>query len=154
MAHFILDTSALAKRYVSEVGSSWIRTITDSGSGNYCWIAAITQVELVAALFRRTRIGTLALAQAQQTAQVFHQELGSHFLVVPVRGIVLDEAVRLVQAHPLRAYDGLQLAVALYLHGENRRQGLPALVLVSSDQILNQAAVAEGLLVEDPARHP
>jgi hypothetical protein len=60
----------------------------------------------------------------------------------------------LTGAHPLRAYDAIQLAAALRLRTEYDLAGLPPPVFVSSDQTLNQAAGAEGLIVEDPLMHP
>jgi hypothetical protein len=50
VATFFLDSSAIAKRYVAEVGSAWTISLTDAGSGNVCWLAAVTRVEVVAAL--------------------------------------------------------------------------------------------------------
>jgi hypothetical protein len=67
---------------------------------------------------------------------------------------ILELAVRLTGAHPLRAYDAIQLATALRLRAEYESAGLLPPVFVSSDQILNQVAAAEGLVVDDPSAHP
>ena len=58
--------------------------------------------------------------------------------------------MRQANTHELRAYDAVQLAAAVSL---NRLSG-GGIVLVSADQALNAAAVAEGLTVGDPTIHP
>ncbi len=56
--------------------------------------------------------------------------------------------------HRLRAYDAVQLTAALEVHRMYQSKGLGPLILVSADQELNTAALAEGLVVEDPTGHP
>jgi hypothetical protein len=56
--------------------------------------------------------------------------------------------------HRLRAYDAVQLAVALEVQRLQQNAGLGPVVLVSSDRNLNAAAEADGLSVEDPTMHP
>ena len=86
---------------------------------------------------------------------MFRQELSTHFHVLPVSDVILNQVRRLVGAHPLRAYDAVQLAAALELHSQRTAfGGLSPVTFVSADQILNRAAAAEGLLVEDPNSHP
>ena len=53
----------------------------------------------------------------------------------------------------LRAYDAVQLAVALDDHRLQEAVGFGPVTLVSSDRDLNTAAVAEGLTVDDPTAH-
>lgn len=53
----------------------------------------------------------------------------------------------------LRAYDAVQLAVALDVHRLQEAAGLGPVTLVSSDRDLNIAATAEGLTVDDPMTH-
>ncbi len=55
MPWYFFDRSALVKRYVAEVGSSWVNGIVDPGSGHTGVVARITGVELVSALARRQR---------------------------------------------------------------------------------------------------
>jgi hypothetical protein len=56
--------------------------------------------------------------------------------------------------HRLRAYDAVQLAVALDVHRLQQTAGLGTVTLISADQALNDAATAEGMTVDDPNRHP
>ena len=66
----------------------------------------------------------------------------------------LSDAGTLVEAHGLRAYDAVQLAAALGLNSRRLALGMSAVTLISADQELNAAAIASGLLVEDPNLHP
>ncbi len=154
MATFFLDSSAVAKRYVAEAGSAWTVSLSDTGSGNICWLAAVTRVEVVAALYRRHRLGHIGIVDTQRAAATFLHEFAVAFRVLTVDAVVLDLAVRLTGTHPLRAYDSIQLSAALRLRAEYELAGLPPPVFVSSDQTLNQAAGAAGLIVEDPLMHP
>ena len=62
--------------------------------------------------------------------------------------------MRLADLHELRAYDAVQLAAALELNGRWVAAGMGGITLVSSDQALNDASLAEGLAVDDPRSHP
>jgi predicted nucleic acid-binding protein len=154
MAVFFLDTSAAAKRYVQETGSAWITALTDLAAGNRCWITTVTPVEITALLHRRRRMGILTTAQVQQVEQVFDQELSTLYQVLTVTPSILQWARELVARHPLRAYDAVQLAAALFLKGQHDQLGLPAPIFLSADQDLNSAGTAERLQVDDPNQHP
>jgi hypothetical protein len=49
---YFLDSSALVKRYVPEVGTTWIQTLAPDAN-NQLYIARITWVEVLSALARR-----------------------------------------------------------------------------------------------------
>jgi len=53
LSAFFVDTSALAKRYIAEIGSSWIRGIVLPIAGNVVIIADLTLVEMFSLLARR-----------------------------------------------------------------------------------------------------
>jgi predicted nucleic acid-binding protein len=67
---------------------------------------------------------------------------------------LLEQAKRLGRTHALRAYDAVQLAVALEASRYHRDKGSTPVILISADQALNDAATAEGLTAEDPNLHP
>ena len=56
---FFVDTSALGKRYIAETGSIWLRSLLNPATGNKVVIARTTAVEMIAAISRRERGGTL-----------------------------------------------------------------------------------------------
>jgi hypothetical protein len=60
----------------------------------------------------------------------------------------------MARKHRVRAYDAVQLAMALEVTRIHKVAGSPAITVVSSDRDLNAAAVAEGLTVDDPTTHP
>jgi uncharacterized protein len=49
MTVYFVDSSALVKRYINEIGSTWVLSLFDPVLNNDVLIAAITGVELVAA---------------------------------------------------------------------------------------------------------
>ncbi len=50
MAIYFLDSSALVKRYIDETGSNWVLGLFDSMLDAEFFVAAITGVEIVAAI--------------------------------------------------------------------------------------------------------
>lgn len=110
-------------------------------------VSALARVEVVAALWRKRRMGELAALQASTATRNFEADLlgdgvaGPRFAVVGVTAGVLDRAAALVALHGLRAYDGVQLASALLARGSAGVEGFACL-----DAALRRAAVAEGLL--------
>jgi len=149
VAAYFLDSSAVMKRYVQETGTVWVRALTASGTGNFFYLARITDVEVTAALARRRGQPGLSVVQAVAALRQFRWDFGQDYRVVEITIALLQRAAHLADTHALRGYDAVQLAVALDVHARDQ-----ALVLVSADAELNAAATAEGLRVEDPNTHP
>jgi predicted nucleic acid-binding protein len=149
VAAYFLDSSAVMKRYVQETGTVWVRALTASGTGNFFYLARITDVEVTAALARRRGQPGLSVVQAVAALRQFRRDFGQDYRVVEITIALLQRAVQLADTHALRGYDAVQLAVALDVHARDQ-----ALVLVSADAELNAAATAEGLRVDDPNTHP
>lgn len=150
MAVYFFDSSALVKRYAQEVGTAWVQTLATQ---HYVFLARITEVEVIAAIERRKRTGTLTTADAVAAIADFRTHLTSEYAMVDVSRLLVGQAADLAEMHGLRAYDVVQLAATLQVQNERRAFSLPELILVSADQALNSAAVAEGLVVEDPNTH-
>ncbi len=55
MTELFFDTSGLAKRYVAETGSTWVKNICLPASGNLIFIAEITTIEITSAIVRRRK---------------------------------------------------------------------------------------------------
>jgi predicted nucleic acid-binding protein len=53
-----VDTSALVKRYVAEVGSAWVRRLLAHPAQYVIYTSALSQVEVISALQRRVREGS------------------------------------------------------------------------------------------------
>lgn len=150
MAVYFFDSSALVKRYAQETGTAWAQMIA---ARNYVFLARITQVEVIAAIERRKRTGTLAASDAAAAIANFRAHLATEYAMVDISKPLLNQAADLTEIHGLRAYDAVQLAAALQVETERLALNMPRLILVSADLALNAAAAAEGLAIEDPNTH-
>lgn len=154
MAVYVVDSSALVKRYVRERGTAWMRALTDPAAGHRVYIAGITGVEVVSALTRQTRGGALAPADAAQALTQFRHDFLHQYQTITLTPLLITQAMGLAEIHALRGYDAVQCAVAVALHQARQAHAMPPLTLVSADTALNTAATAEGLQVVDPNAYP
>ena len=150
MASYFLDSSAIVKRYLTEVGSGWVRSITDPIAGNDIYLARITGVEVVSALVRQNPPPPLLARNLSDFKNDFH----SQFQLISVNSAVITRAMDLAEAHRLRGYDAAQLAAAVEWQRVGTSIGLLLLTFVSADGHLNAAATREGLTVDNPLSHP
>jgi predicted nucleic acid-binding protein len=154
MAALVFDTSGIVKRYVLEKGSVWVRAQTAPASGNRVYLARLGAVEVVSAVARRQRAGTIAVAESATILGQFRKDMIAEYSVIEISPGLLSEAMLLAEKHALRANDAVHLAASLEVHRYRQAGGLSGVTLVSSDQELNVAAAAERLSVEDPNLHP
>jgi predicted nucleic acid-binding protein len=150
LSNFFVDTSSLAKRYVNEVGSTWVRSWTMSAAGNVIVISDLTTVEMASLLARRVREGTLAATDESILSSAFLLNVEQEYLSVALDTTVLISARQLVRKHALWALDSLQLACALQAGSQLKE----SMTFVCGDAKLLAAAAAEGFLTDDPNRHP
>ena len=151
---YFVDSSTLVKRYVEEDGTAWVLRLTRRKSGRRIYLARITTVEVTAAVARRRKSQTLTSAKASSILYRFHHHLAGRYTLIDLSAALLNEATRLANAHSLRAYDAVQLAACLKIRQKHRDAGFAPVTLISADQALNDAALAEGLAVDDPRSHP
>jgi len=123
-------------------------------TGCTVYIARITAVELIAALTRRERGGTITLPDATAARAAFRTHLGAEYQIIEVTEVLVNRAMTLAETYGLRGYDAVQLAAALEVNASYCAVGLPPITLMSADAELNAAATAQGLRVEDPNTHP
>ena len=154
MPSYYFDTSALAKRYVVEVGSSWVQAVVAQESGQMIYTSVLAQPEIVSALQRRVREGTLEARKAQQLAQQVLVHMTQSYALAAITPPVITQACALLQRHALRAYDALHLACALAVREAIESQQLSIPVFVAADDELLAAAAAEGFPVDSPLQHP
>jgi predicted nucleic acid-binding protein len=153
MASYYFDTSALAKRYVVEIGSSWVQTVVTQQSGQTIYTSVLTQPELVSALQRRVREGNLEADEARDLAQQVVEHMTQSYALIAITAPVIARACEALQTHPLRAYDALHLACALAVREVLENQQLSVPIFVAADDPLLAAATAEGFGVENPLQH-
>jgi predicted nucleic acid-binding protein len=147
---YFLDSSALVKRYVTETGSSWIQTIADQAAGHTLVVARITWVEVLAAFARLQRESNLPSTDIATAVRAFYYDWDAQYEVVELDAALAQEAGQLVQQHPLRAYDSVQLASALRLLPLFAQTNAASLLFVSADKRLLAVAQTAGLTVENP----
>ena len=133
-----LDTSSLAKLYVTEAHSPLVRKWAEDAE-----ILASCRVaypEMISALNRRLRAGDLSERIYDLLVKAFDEQW-RHFAVVDFDEIA---AGRLAAQYGLRGVDAGHLSAALVLMAS---EGSPAVAFSSFDQKLNDAAAAEKLTV-------
>ena len=152
---YYLDTSALLKWYVDEEGSDWLRRALFASTRAIVVVSTqLLVVEIISALNRRVREGTVTRHDCKRLSGRFRDDcLDSYHLIAP-DDVIVDLACALLERHPLRAYDAVHLATALSVNRWLVGEGEPALTFLSADDRLNDAAAAEGLAVDNPNDHP
>ncbi|MHB1556848.1 MAG: type II toxin-antitoxin system VapC family toxin [Isosphaeraceae bacterium] len=154
MADYFFDSSALVKRHVEEPGSKWVRSLIRASATYRIYIARITPVEVLAVITRRQHGGDLSAAQAGAMLSHFLRHLDQRYRIIDLTPAIFADAMLKARKRRLRAYDAVQLAAALELRRQHHAAGLAPVTLISADQALNDAAIAEGLTVDDPRSHP
>lgn len=153
MAAYFFDSSALAKRHLAEAGHGWVRSLIRAKDDHRIYLARVTAVEVVAAITRRQSGGHLSPAQAGAIIGHLRRHLREHYHVIELTPAHFDAATVAARKHRLRAYDAVQLAVALGVRRFHQSTRLDPVTFVSADRELNAAAITEGLPVEDPNAH-
>jgi uncharacterized protein len=151
---YFLDTSALVKRYVPELGSNWIQSITVPVAGNFIAISQITWVEVLSAFARRQREGSLSVDEVDQLREDFRTDFDNQYEVLEVDRTLIETAGALVMQNPLRAYDSVQLASALRVQSTLISIPQTQLIFVSADNRLLNIAQSAGLVIDNPNNYP
>ncbi len=150
MATFYADSSVLVKRHVQEVGSEFVEVLCDPVLGHEIVTSQVSIVEVISALNRRRREGSITATDYALLRDDFLSLCHSAYRLVSVTEPVLLQARLLLERHSLRAYDALHLASALEVNLRLTGAGLPSLTFLAADNRLLGAATAEGLPVVDP----
>lgn len=104
-------TSAVVKLYAAEHGSDVMLGVAEP-----IVVSQVTRVEVPAALWRKQRVGDLGVGDARILVAEFEADYfgtaleSPRFVSVTVAAQILEEAVRLVAVHGLRAHDAVQLS--------------------------------------------
>lgn len=154
MTDFYVDSSALLKRHVRENGTDWIRTIVEPTTGNVIMTARLSAVEIFSALNRRRREANINTQTYLQLASEVVLIFATEYRLVELTPDIVDRARELLERHPLRAYDAVQLAAALIANATLITASLRPLTFLSADDRLLQAAQVEGLATDNPNAHP
>ena len=153
MTHLFLDSSALIKRYLPEQGTHWVRSLIAASAGNLAIIAHITSVEMLSGISRRKREGLITSRHAHAIRQLMERHVRDEYVTVGLTESIVSRAKDLLEQHPLRAYDAIQLASALESHDRLVAANQPPIVFVTADQRLLEVAATVGLAVDNPNNH-
>jgi len=154
MSLIFLDSSSVVKRYVSEIGTSWVVNLHKPSSNNIIYVAQITGVEVVSAISRRLRGNKLTQKSADKAIFRSKRDFTKKLRIIRLNDQIISEAMRLSEKHFLRGYDSVQLAIALELEKRFTSQSFSPITFISADNALNSAAQAEALTVDNPNNHP
>jgi len=147
LALYYLETSAAVKLYIREPGTAQLLRLTKSRRDRFA-VLSVTQVEFRSAVRRRQRAGDITQDLAATLVKRFAHHLEAFFLRQTLSDGVLEVSCDLLDRHPLRAYDAVQLAGCLVLKASAPKEQT---VFVCSDDPLIQAAQREGVEVLNPA---
>jgi uncharacterized protein len=146
---YFLDTSALAKRYMAEKGSPWIKSLAPLRF----IVAAITHAVIYSALARRLRSGTLLSADHAKLIRLFDYDMERRFRIIDVTRNLYQQSGKLAEKHGLRTYDSVQLACGLKANALLLTVGINDFTFLTADKELLAAAEAEGLTTDNPDNH-
>lgn len=148
MAVFYVDTSALVKRYRTELGTEVVEELLGTPRPqDRFFISFLSIIELTSGVLRLAKGSQLREDTAQEILARFRDDVREAFRVWPLDEDIAVAAVTAAEEHRLRSADSIHLATA---------QAIASLVsgtrvvMVSSDQELLDAAEAAGLAPIDP----
>ncbi len=104
MAAYFLDTSAVVKRYVGEIGTPWVQALATPAAGNSLIVVRITLVETIAAVTRRERGGHTSAHEAARAIGDFQLDFARQYFIIEVSAGLVARAASLARTHALRAW--------------------------------------------------
>jgi predicted nucleic acid-binding protein len=153
MTAYYLDTSGLIKRYVTETGSTWVRQLFQPEQDHFFITCRLTMPEVYSALARRLRDGSVSRDHYDTNTQAFQDDSVTVYRFIELTLDVVNLSRQLLERHPLRANDAVQLASALIANRSLITAGLDPLHFLSADNRLVAVAVADGLTSVNPNDH-
>ncbi len=150
MVTYYLDTSALLKWYLKEIGSDWLRRTLAPTHQIVIVTTQLLIVEVISALNRRVRESTVTKSDYARLTGRFRDDCRDIYQIVALSDTIINTAWTLLEHHPLRAYDAIHLATALTINQHLVKAGEAGLTFLSADTRLNNAGGVEGLAVDNP----
>ena len=152
MYYFYFDVSALAKRYIEEVGSDKIDFLFANVPLTRLQCLTIGAVEVFWICIRKRNDGRISADQFAESTTYLKSEIidiQSNFRKVSVRDFFVWDAMPLIETHSLNSVDAMVLSSALKV-ATHLRSTRDTSVFVASDQRLLRAARAESLQIFNP----
>jgi predicted nucleic acid-binding protein len=150
LTSYYVDTSGLAKYYIPEQGTGWMRMLIRPSALPIIIICDSTPVEMFSLLDRRRKMGSITSVMAANVQNNFLNHVQNRYLVEPIDTNIFLHARNLVTKHGLRTLDALQLCAAISAANSLGE----ILTFISADVNLLTAAQAEGFIIDNPNNHP
>ncbi len=150
---YYADSSALLKRHVVEIGSTWIKSEFATTTNNTIYTSKLSIAEVLSGLNRRKRESSISSADYTVFSKDFLAVSKFQYELIDLSDAVLLESQRLLENYPLRVGDAVQLASALLANAQLQSAKLPTLIFLASDVRLLSAAKDEGLQTDYPQNH-
>ncbi|MGB8322424.1 MAG: type II toxin-antitoxin system VapC family toxin [Candidatus Acidiferrum sp.] len=154
-----LDSSALIKHYIRERGTDAIdsKFREEEKYQRTAFTSVIAYAEVQAAFARRRRDRLSSSAETSRVQEEFVTDWAVKLNQVELGAGVLLFIRRLVEEFPLKGFDAIHLASALWLRDALRiakdfGQSSNTLEFASSDRQLNKAASQLGMEIFDPEK--
>jgi predicted nucleic acid-binding protein len=135
-----LDTCAIFKLYINEIGSDEIENIFVQNKISGLFLSEISKIEFASTVWKKVRIKDLTEKQATTLMRLFENDF-SKYTFVQVDNTIIEQARYLLSKHGregLRTLDSIQLATSIML---KERIDL----FKTTDNLLNKFYLAEGL---------
>jgi hypothetical protein len=148
---YLLDTSALIKRYHPEIGSQRVDELFETPEARR-FIADLAVIELHSTLAKKVRTGEMDKRQFDHALAQFSNDYNERlFWVIRIGDALKEKAIQLLLKHaPSRALytlDALHLAVAIGLQKERG-----PIHFITADERLGKIAKLEGIAVINPEK--
>jgi len=143
------DPSALARRYIGEVGTEAANALFDGVAAPENVTTALSYAEIVSILVRKRNAGALSSAtfararSALRTEVIESEDVG----ILEIDSASVLNGIPLMERHNINAVDAALLSVFLRLADG---AGAGPCAIVTSDQRLVRAARSEGVSALDP----
>ena len=131
-----VDSSAFAKRFIEEEGSEKIEDVCSRATE--LALSALCVPEIISALNRRRREGSLTAAQYRQAKRRLLEDVRDADIIQLTPGVIAT-SIEVLESAPLRGMDALHIACAIEWGAE---------LFVSSDKAQLNAAKKAGLSVK------
>lgn len=150
MLIYYLDTSAVMKRYKSEIGSNVVEELfvglTDS---EFLITSQLTILEANSVVARHLEGPAMIRREYRTMRELFIRDMNDYQgTIIPVQSELVAEAVNIVFDYPLRTLDALHFTSAVMIVRELRGQDI---YMVSADREIIGACKAYGISTLDPS---
>lgn len=148
--YFLFDASALAKRYVTEVGSPQINHLFANVQTPQLLCHILTTLEVISIFVRKKNRSDISVNAFAQAEVDFRKEVLDEpsFAKLPALDAQIYASISYIDKHAINSSDAIVLCATLTFQKQLAKDD--SVAMVASDQRLLKAAQAEGLVTFNP----